>query len=75
MIAPTVEERRAHAYETEFAMLIGTSMIQVVSDYVTLIYIKFGHPNTIAFLVLYVSMQIFVNCISNRKNESLIKRS
>lgn len=44
MIAPTVEEHRAHGYETEFAMLIGTSMIQVVSDYVTLLYIKFGHP-------------------------------
>lgn len=39
-----MEEHRAYAYETEFAMLIGTSVIQVVPGRVTLIYFQFNHP-------------------------------
>jgi len=56
------------AYETEFAMLIDTSVIQVVSNYVTLIYFKFhpyGYYNASLVLCIDVLCNMFVSCIRN----------
>lgn len=72
MIAP-IEEHRAHAYETKFAMLISTSVIQVVPDHITLINFEFSHPYSYYNVKLFLfhacrCVQMFISSIHEIEN-------
>lgn len=79
VIAP-IEEHRAHAYETKFAMLISTSVIQVVPDHITLINFEFSHPYSYYNVKLFLfhacrCVQMFISSIHEieKMEEPLIK--